>query len=109
MAHDMLYSVSYRRTQCLLNGISSTTLRDGFINKVKRELQKDIIPWQPESLIKVVILAKLFEEKNAPSRKRTVKQFQYTTNIHAITHPTLPMDSSIGIAGKITFAISSPN
>lgn len=46
-----------------VEGLSADALLDCFISGLKPELQRDIIPWQPESITKAVTLARLYEEK----------------------------------------------
>lgn len=46
-----------------VEGLSNEALLECFISGLKKELQWEVIPWQPDSITKAVTLAKLFEDK----------------------------------------------
>lgn len=57
------YYFSFIDLASQVEGLSSAALVDCFVSGLEREIQRDVILWQPESLTKAVDLAKFFEEK----------------------------------------------
>lgn len=49
-----------------MEGMTSSTFLSCFINGLTKDLQRDVIPWKPQSIPTVASLAKLYEEKNTP-------------------------------------------
>lgn len=61
-----------------VDGISPTKMLACFVSGLKKEIQKEVISREPESLSKAAKLAKLYEEKSVPVHKYGVKRAAYT-------------------------------
>lgn len=57
-----------------VNGVPEDVLMDCFIGGLKKELQAEVIPWDPDDLDKAVTLAKLFDEKLQFGKKASFSQ-----------------------------------
>lgn len=60
-----------------VNGVPEDVLMDCFIGGLKKELQAEVIPWDPDDLDKAVTLAKLFDEKLQFGKKASFSRNVY--------------------------------
>lgn len=56
-------------------------LLEYFTSRLKIELQRDVIPWQPDFLTKAITLGKLFEEKYVIDGQIPTPLFQCTKDL----------------------------
>jgi len=75
----------YRELTTLANrvqGITTDALLDYFLSDLKIYIRRDVIAQNPTSLLRVVSLAKLFEEKYLPKEKTPLTHPYPNTNHH---------------------------
>ena len=75
-------------------GVSASALLSCFISGLKREIQRDVIPWQLDSLPKAVTLARLFEEKYSTVSKGAFKHSNFAPDISLIANSTIPIQGA---------------
>lgn len=80
------YYSSFTALASRVEGLSSAALLDCFVSGLKRDIQRDVIPWQPESRTKAVSLATLFEEKYQRHAQGFVKNPFSTDDGSSIKH-----------------------
>lgn len=66
--------------------LSSSALLSCFISGLKKEIQRDVIPWKLDSVTTAFTLAKLYEEKYFPTVKTGVGKNSFPPDIHAIVN-----------------------
>ena len=91
-----------------MEGLSPNGLLDCFISGLHKELQRDIIPWQPESLTKAFTLAKLFEEKYSSAPQYFKQKFPLYPDISTITKTATLMGPSPPLAHSKPLTTASP-
>lgn len=74
-----------------VEGLSSDALLDCFVSGLKKELQRDIIPWQPDSITKAFTLAKLYEDKYSFSEHKGKFRHSYTPDISTVLRKPVPL------------------
>ena len=61
-------------------GVSTEAILDCFISGLKAEICRDVVAHSPDSLSKVVALAKLFEEKYSPFQSQIKSQTTHVSS-----------------------------
>lgn len=93
-----------------VTGLSSDAMLDYFISGLKKELQRDIIPWKPDSITRAVTLVRLYEDKYGFLDRHGRFKNQYIPDISAATRkqplalpapPSIP-NKSLALPGPST-------
>lgn len=66
-----------------VEGVAPKALLACFISGLKKELQRDIIPWKPDTIPKAAALARLFEDRYPSVPFKHTRKPQFSPDIHS--------------------------
>lgn len=78
------YYVTFTILANRVEEMSPSAFLSHFISVLKKGIQRDIIPWRPESITTAVALAKLYEEKYITNSKTVSKKQSYNPDMSSI-------------------------
>lgn len=81
------YYVTFTVLANIVEGMSPSDLLPRFISGLKKDIQRDVIPWRPKFITTTVALAKLYEEKYITESKTMNKRQSYNPDLSSITNP----------------------
>lgn len=102
--HDHLTALVNR-----VSGVSEEILLDCFLSGLKRELQAELVPWNPDDLEKAVTLAKVFEEKLQLGTKTVTGKNIFAPDIKFKAPPRVPTDVASTQGGRSSVGDASSN
>ena len=86
------YYVEFTALANRITGVTADAILDCFLSGLKLEIRRDVLAQSPNSILKVVSLAKLFEDKYNPNSKPHFSSSYpktYSTKTTAHPHPNL--------------------
>jgi len=84
------YYVEFTALANRITGVTADAILDCFLSGLKLEIRRDVLAQSPNSILKVVSLAKLFEDKYNPNSKpHFSSSYPKTYSTKTTTHPHL--------------------